>query len=422
MISKFILWHKKVIKRIVIIVILIIMALIACERIYNSSAKFQTIAEDAGYYGILDARFTSKEKLKDFDYLYEFLKENYPFYKVNERINNENWLDNKRDYRRILKNANGDAEYLIAISNILQDLNDKNTYVLTGDTYRRFYMYYYPDLPKALYGFRATARYDFNGDISNIELDPNNNLIYHNGPVLETKILIENELAYLKIKAMAYNHIEEDYPKIKNFLKNVEKYDKIILDIRGNAGGFDEYWQNIVELLINDVHSAKYYSFFKQNSKSTLDDYQVSNIYTIRDLDDNILNGFPDEIRTDFNFYKTNLIEIFSNNDVNFKGNVYLLVDREVYASAEKFAAFAKDTGFATVVGETTGGGMTFEEVPMISMPYGGFLVRYSREMVMNSDGTINMETKTIPHIVVDNPIPDEEFSKDECIQAVIED
>ncbi len=39
----------------------------------------------------------------------------------------------------------------------------------------------------------------------------------------------------------------------------------------------------------------------------------------------------------------------------------------------------------------------------------------------MNADGTINMETKTIPHIQVD-PTPHEDFNKDPCIQAVIED
>ncbi len=40
--------------------------------------------------------------------------------------------------------------------------------------------------------------------------------------------------------------------------------------------------------------------------------------------------------------------------------------------------------------------------------------------MRINADGTINMETKTIPHIEVD-PTPNEDFTKDKCIQAVIE-
>lgn len=422
MIGKFILWHKKVIKRIVIITIAIIILLIAAERIYNNSSKFQTKAEDADYYGILDAGFTTSEKFKEFKYVYELLEDNYPFFKVNERVNKIDWLENKSQYKRKLRNTDGDAEYLVAINDILGDLNDNNTYVLTGDTYKRHYLYSYSKQLNALNNMRSMARYNFNGDISNIELDPNNNLIYHNGPVLETEVLIENELAYMKIKAMAYNKTEEDYPKIEGFLKKVENYNKIIIDIRGNSGGSDEYWKQIVELLVNEVYSASYYSFFKQNPKSSLDDYLITNIRTIKDLDDNTLEKFPLEIATDFNFYKINTLEINPNQEVNFKGKIYLLVDGEVSSQAEKFAAFAKDTSFATLVGETTGGGMTFEEIPLINMPYGGFIISYSRELVMNSDGSINMETKTIPHIEVEDTTPDDEFNKDQCIQAVILD
>lgn len=422
MIGKFILWHKKVIKRIAIITLVIIIFLIVAERIYNSMPKFQTKAEDAEYYGILDAGFTTSEKYKEFEYLYEFLEDNYPFFTVNKRVNKIDWLKNKSQYKRKLRNAKGDAEYLVALNDILGDLNDNNTYVLTSDTYKRNYMYHYSRQLKALNNMRSMARYNFNGDINNIELDPNNNLIYHNGPVLETEVLIENELAYMKIKAMAYNKIEEDYPKIKEFFKKVENYYKIIIDIRGNAGGSDEYWKQIVELLINEEHSASYYSFFKQNLKSTLDDYLITNIRTIKDLDDPILGKFPKEIAAEFNFYKINTLKINPNQEVNFKGKIYLLVDGEVSSSAEKFAAFAKDTSFATLVGETTGGGMSFEEIPMISMPYGGFVINYSREMAMNSDGSINMETKTTPHIVVEDTIPDEDFNKDKCIQTVILD
>ena len=48
-------------------------------------------------------------------------------------------------------------------------------------------------------------------------------------------------------------------------------------------------------------------------------------------------------------------------------------------------------------------------------------MVQYSREMAMNEDGTINMETKTMPHIQVD-PTLNEDFNKDKAIQAVIND
>ena len=359
--------------------------------------------------------------LKKYDYLYNLLEEYYPYFVVNERSNDIDWFANKNIYKRILKNTKNDAEYYVALDKILGDLNDSDTYVLDGEMYRRFLKHYYPDKATILTNVRTMGRYHLYEGLSGIKLDPNNDFIFHNGPVLDTKKLIENELAYMKIESMSDYHLEEDYPKIREFLIEVEDYDKLIIDIRGNSGWADEYWMNIVGLLIDEVHSAEYYSFFKENPRTSTEVFKLENITVIRDLEREILDRFPPEIETYLNFYKVNTIEIEARTEVNFQGKVYLLVDEEVRSSAEKFAAFSKDTGFATLVGDKTGGGMIFDEVPMYNLPYGGFLVRYSREMAMNSDGTINMEEKTSPHIMVNDTSYSEDFTEDKCVQAVIE-
>lgn len=409
-------------KRIITTVVLIILAIIGIERLYNSRDEFQTVAEDAEYYGILDAGFTSREKLKEFEFVYNLLEENYPFFKVNERVNNIDWNKNVSKYKRILRNTHGDGEYFVALNNILKDLNDRNTFILTGDEFKLYYKYYIPDKREVLHYERSLERYMFDGDLDIAVDNPYKYPMFYEGPVLNTEILIDGKLAYMKIDAMSKYRIEEDYPEIQKFLKEVEDYDKLIIDIRGNSGGSDEYWKKIVELLANKAYSAEYYSFFKQKSRTAQDSFKVTDITTISELDEKVLEQFPPEVKTDFNYYKVNKIEINPNNDVNFKGKVYLLVDGEVFGSAEKFAAFAKDTGFATLVGETTGGGMSFEEIPITNIPYGGFIISYSREMVLNSDGTINMETGTTPDIAVDNATINNDISKDMCIQAVIED
>lgn len=410
------------IKKTLLVILAIILLIFIGERIYNSREEFQTTAEDSSYYGILEAKFRNKEKLKDFDYLHNLLEENYPFFKVNQRLRNIDWLNNKNKYERILKNADYDAEFLVAVDNILNELNDDNTFIFTGDMYNRYYKHYYPERREILHYERSLIRYEFDG---NLEIYPNNNdFIFHNGPVLDTKVLIDNELAYMKVKAMSYYHIEEDNSKIRSFLKEVEDYDKLIIDIRGNNGGFDDYWINIVKLLIDKEYSAEYYSFFKKNSISINDPFKVPSITTIKDMDEKILSQIPNEIKTDFNFYKNNLIQIKPEpeGDIDFNGKVYLLVDTKVSSSAEKFAAFAKDTGFAILVGEPTSGGMTFADVPVANLPFGGYIVSYSRELVLNSDNTINKEAGTMPHILVNDTSPNEDFTTDKCIQAVIED
>lgn len=415
-----------------IIVALIILSVFSLERIYNNRNEFQVTAKDASYYGIVEADLTTREKLQDFDYLYDVLKKNYPFFKVNERLHGINWLGNKRKYKRMIRNTKNDAEFLVAMDRILGDLNNRHVNILSGAGYRWLYESYYTSYSQynaieylgwyeALSNPYIMYRYKFDGNIESVKLAQQ--------PVLETKVLIEDKIAYMKIKEMANLDVaKKDYFKISKFLKEVEGYEKLIIDIRGNSGGHDAYWKNIVELLVVEPLSAKYFIFFKESSISSLDPYRVRNLNIIKELDKEILDQFPQEVRTDFNYYKACSIRVnpwnigFDTSDnINFTGKIYLLVDNGVFSSAEKFSSFSKDTGFATLVGEPTGGDRVFEEIPLYFLYNSKFVIRYSRELGMNMDGTINMETKTMPHILVD-PAPNEDFNKDECIQAVIRD
>ena len=418
-------------KRRLITATLIILSIVTLERTYNSRDEFQVTAMDASHYEILEANLTTKEKLQDFEYLYDLLKKNYPFFEVNERLHGIDWLGNKRKYERLIRNTKNDAEFFVAMDRILGDLNNGHVNIFNGRNYKWFYKNYYLAYAKynalrylpwydALTNPHVMNRYKFDGDIEDIEL--------YKEPVLETKVLIEDKLAYMKIKKMAsFDVAEEDYSKINKFLKDVEGYEKLIIDIRANGGGNEYYWISIVELLIDETLCAKYYAFFKESYISINDPYRVRNLNVIKELDEETLNQFPQEI-TDFDFYKTNTIRINpwnksldTSDHIDFSGKIYLLVDKGVFSASEKFASFAKDSGFATLVGETTGGDRVFEEIPLYFLYNSKFVIRYSRELGINADGTINMETKTSPHIYVD-PTPNEDFNKDECIQAVIRD
>lgn len=417
---------KNKIKRLIIILVAIIIPIFIIERIYNSRDEFQVTAEDASYYGILEAKLTTREKLHDFDYLYDTLEENYPFFKVNERLFGIDWLGNKKKYRRIVKNTKNDAEFFVAIDTMLKDLNNGHVNVFNGWSYRWFnkgyYEYYarygdpkYLSMHEAMTNPYVMNRYKYNRDIEE-------EVVLYPEPVFETKVLTENELAYIKIKQMAgFDVAEGDHHKIRRFLETVENYEKIIIDIRGNGGGYDKYWENLVRLLTDETLKVEYYSFFKDGHRQNQDVFKVKGTTTIKDLDDEILESFPEEVKTDFSFYKSYRVIKKPSKLIDFKGKVYLLVDKGVFSSAEKFASFAKDSGFATLVGEATGGDRVFEEIPIIFLPKTKFVIRYSRELGMNADGTINMETKTTPHIEVD-PTPHEDFRKDEAIQAVIKD
>ncbi|MDR7870613.1 MAG: S41 family peptidase [Tissierellaceae bacterium] len=419
-------------RKIIKIALIVFLTLFALERLYNSQDKFQVTALDAADYGIVEIMMTTGEKLDDFDYFYDEFVDNYPFFEVNKRLHNIDWLGNKSKYKRIIRNTKTDAEFLVAMEQILGDLNDGHVNILTGETYKNHYkMTYdmYADLdnpfePISFYEAFATPyvrfRYMFTGTMDEI-----NSIQLYDDSVVETKKLIYDELAYMKIKDMAGSDTQKnDHIVINDFLREVKDYEKLIIDIRGNNGEIDSYWEYIVELLIDEPISYDYYSFFKDGHRYMYSPYRVEDLNTINQLDEKILDQFPEEVATDLDFYRTYTISLNpspDNIDFKFNGEVYLLVDRNVFSSAEKFASFAKDTGFATLVGETTGGGRVFEEIPITYFPLSKLAISYSRELSINADGTINMETRTIPHIEVDST-PHEDFTKDKCIQAVIND
>ncbi len=402
--------------RISAIILAIMLMVVGC-----SSKEVVITAEEPEVYGIVETNLSMEEKLEDFEYMYTLLGENYPFFEVNKRLNDVDWLKNKNKYKKMIKNTKNDAEFFVAIDHILGDLNNPHTHVFSGEVYKRYYKHFYPFEHEVLNYEKSMARYGFDGNVDNIELNPNSNFLISDDEVLKTKILKENELAYMQIKSMSAYHIKEDYGRVKEFLEEVEDYDKLIIDIRGNTGGFDDYWKNIVGFLIDEPKKVEYYSFFRGDYRDKYEMYKVATGKPIDDLDDDMLDKLPKEVKDNFDYYDTNFVIVEPWNVIDFKGKIYLLVDKYVFSSAEKFASFAKDSGFATLVGEATGGDRVFPEIPFAYLPNSGLIIRFSSELGINQDGTINMETKTIPDIEVD-ATPNEDFTIDPCIQAVIED
>ena len=75
------------------------------------------------------------------------------------------------------------------------------------------------------------------------------------------------------------------------------------------------------------------------------------------------------------------------------------MVNENVFSSSEYAAMFSKATGFATLVGERTGGdGIGSDPLPIV-LPNSGIIVRYSPIYGITSDGTNSQEFGTEPDI-----------------------
>jgi hypothetical protein len=376
---------------------------------------------------------TKEEMLQDFNYMYSILKENYPFFEVNKRLNNVDWLANKDKYiHKISINSISDKYFFEALQSILEELNNDHTHIL--DEYSYIYMrMLYEDLAKVdasyspwcevLQNKKAQDRYQIE-QISMESVDKaNNNFITPEN--VRTDKVIKNKVAYLGIKSLNSFNMDGDNKIITPFLKEIKDYKALIIDIRGNVGGNSSYWaDNIVPLLIKKDLSYKYYSLYRGGNYTepfliSKTGAKYDKLNPIENLLRENLDTYVPEIRSDFRCYYESIMTVKSRNYVGFKGKIYLLVDRGVFSSSEKFAAFSKDSGFATLVGETTGGDGIGSDPLLCVLPNSGYILRFPSIMGLNSKGYCNEEYKTQPDVKI-SVARNENLFNDECVKYVL--
>lgn len=210
---------------------------------------------------------TVEQRLEDFDYMWKIIEENYPFLEVNKRLNGEDWLANKEEYRNKIAAVKTDDEFLRRMRFVLSRLNNGhtnfiakeeypwflNTYVQAGFGYEPWINVFQQPNVLARYNQKPLADQQSSNDIVN---DMNSGEAGSqpgktSGNV--KKVIIEpDQIAYLGMRSFGGNLMEMDCAEIRDFLKQVKDYKTLILDIRGNGGGNSNYWRiNMVPLLIN---------------------------------------------------------------------------------------------------------------------------------------------------------------------------
>lgn len=376
------------------------------------------------------APLTTEEKVSDFESLYKVLEENYPFFDVNKRLNGVDWLANKEKYIEMVKNTKTDEEYFNTLDNILSDLHNGHTHMISKDGYVFFKAslefdkeYYKPWLdefnkPNTISRYLGNKDGAINKGASTNQTADNprpNNVSY--------SILIDKKVAYLSIASLDPFNIQYDMKLIKPFLESIKDYSALIIDIRGNGGGADPYWsQNLVPMLINRHISWKTYYAYRGGEFSKPFTEKVLPWIAPRpivEIAEENLSNTPPELMDKFKYYKESELTVIQKNPVGFKGKIYLLVDRNVYSSSEMFASFAKNTGFATLVGETTGGDGIGTDPLFYSLPESGYLMRFPIVMGLTADGSCEDEHKTVPDVQV-SAEKNEDISKDAAIQYVL--
>lgn len=355
-------------------------------------------------------QLTTEQKVTDFDSLYTQLKGAYPYFEVNKRQNNIDWVSNYDSYKMRIVNSENDAEYLAQLDTIMKDLNCGHADLLPTKYYH--YMHSrYKMASLILWSYRryvkelnkngakkknkywteiAKQLYPSSGIGSNLaELDEEENISF--------ETYEESSTAVIHIKSFLYEHIKADKQALLTFYQTLNNYNNLVIDVQGNTGGDTRYWQNnIVPFLIDSTINYSLYMAFK-NSPAF---YRFAGNMSGFPADSIKLMNMPEELQSGQYLIKqsTNSIEP-DKKSIHYKGNIYVLADHNVYSSSEAFVNFCQSSGFAKVTGETTGGDGVGSDPFIYTLPISGIAVRYPGLMGLNGDGSSNEEKGTTPEI-----------------------
>lgn len=377
---------------------------------------------------------SEEEKLEDFEYVYSLINDSFPFgYEVQEMgIDKEEVY---KFYKDKVIESKTDIEFMKAVDRFVSEFKGQGHFlVFDGRSYK-----YYKDALDDAKGIKRSEVDDkivnFIKDVINTEsskntyaqLDSNINGFrsvkflkkeHLEGSQVEKKpvdtkkdninleIVEENVTAVLTIDSFELEYIVNDKVQLSSIFEKVRDYTNIIIDIRENSGGSDQYWENfIVPELVQEALASQRYYLFKQNDDKSIASYvetcyEESDIYSISSLPE--LESLNPEVKEQFSHYVIDETVNEPNGNGGFAGNVYVLTSDKVYSASENFVMFCKNTGLATLVGTNTGGDGGAVDPVLVPLPHSGLILRYSMFYGLNADGSGNEAYGTKPDVLVE--------------------
>ncbi|WP_282037630.1 S41 family peptidase [Saccharicrinis aurantiacus] len=365
---------------------------------------------------------STEQKVADFDSLYFQLKGAFPYFEVNKRLNQVDWLGNYEAYKTRISQTQNNKQYLAEIDAIMDELNCGHADLLPTVYYNYMFTRYrmiswtHKSYKRHLQELKKNDAKQKNQYWAHIyqELHPSkkSKKTTENTEAtanLTFEIFEAQSLAVMHIKSFSYEHVKADKKALLKFYENLNNYENLIIDIQGNGGGDTRYWQqNIVPYISNTTLNYSSYTAFKDNAEF----YNFAGQLEGMPIDSVPLYNMPEELYEDDYLFKKSSWSLHPNKkSIHYRGKIYVLADHNVYSSSEAFANFCINTGFAKVVGETTGGDGVGSDPFLFTLPHSGIVIRYPGIMGLNADGSSNEEIGTIPSIEIEGNTCEERFT-----------
>ncbi|MFX0094832.1 MAG: S41 family peptidase [Candidatus Hodarchaeota archaeon] len=211
-----------------------------------------------------------------------------------------------------------------------------------------------------------------------------------------TKLYPEDKVGYLQIGSMA--NPSDYHSQIMSFYQSIADYNHLIIDIRGNAGGNDNFWlEEIVFPLLKEQTDLSVYYAFNDKAIYSHKFRELNNVTEIVSKAD--FDYLPPEtLSDDVKIYNKSYSIPVQPNTVAFNGSISVLTDKIIYSSSETFAAFCKITGFAKLYGTSTGGDGIGDKT-YFTLPNSKLVICFSYILGLFPSGYANEEIHTPPDV-----------------------
>lgn len=392
----------------------------------------------------IDPKYYSKDQSpfeNDLDYAFDTLEKYYALFYRNGTYD---FLENREAYKKKIKNIKTDKEFFDRMNRILADLEDGHTNLLdSGEAYHIKETFslandYYPNSVNI-----DLINYLFETKISKIKIFDK---IFGKSFANTQNLIVQdinNDIAYLKIRAMIdpeSDAFADDLDLLKSYLKKSKNKKALIIDLRGNGGGNSDYTNAYLYPMLmgkKDFKETHEYILFRNEEVFKYDPQYPelkASIKKIREADfkymvENI--PFLKKDKKIMEDIRKNYTHIIFNpglenagefgDEYKFDGNLYLLVDRDVYSSAQIAAHVFRDNDFGTIIGEKTGGDGIGSTPAMVKLPNTKYILRFSHQLGLRETETIEETTYTIPDIEIPRKYQSQIPSNDGCVKKVIE-
>lgn len=355
--------------------------------------------------------------IKDIDYLFNALYENWPFFEAFEGRYGHSLWDLHRDIReQIIDKINTDDMDLFSYIEILEN-NFMNVFgighLVIATNIQMFRHLRYNDLhtntnamqissnimqqehvlaTAELLGFPPSETITsglLHRNALRTSLDPSY--------IIQTEIIEEGKIAYLAIHSFAVSAQD----KISSFLEEIEGFDHLIIDVGNNHGGFFNNVLLLIEPYVdtrfstylfgfintNGVHNENYvdivfesYRRINLNSRMPHNTADIGNILDLGEIDGDYITRFDMGIREVRNINPTDYFP-------GFGGKVWVLTSNYSASAAEFYSYLAQKLDNHTVIGGTTRGAMRVSHFNKFALPYSGLVVGYDPFYVITNTG-----------------------------------